>query len=537
VKKEILKLHWNIYQYLKKKAHSYEGKHSSELKRYKQDQLYYSERTFKPASNLELESSIINSQVIYIGDFHTFDQNQRSLHRIMRILLRNKKKFKLGLEMVHHQYQLYLDSYLTGHITELEFLESINYHESWRFPWNHYKIIFELLREFNIDAIAMNSSGSLNQRDNFATEIITEHLLENPNMPILIFFGELHILPNKIPKKVVINTKKNIRQCVIHQNLDEVYWSMKQNETEASLVRFSRDEYCLITSAPWVKYESMIYWYENTQNDPDFDINEYMIENGLKILGDNAFENFAQICLSISNNLQLKLARKEIDNFNLYDHTSLEFIETKIEGIKNLSVRKFYWELVKHNRSFKIPNTNIVYCPNYSMNKIAGLAGIHLYHLFLAQSKISPLNILGSRNNTKKFILLIYENMFSYFFAKIFNPHRKCNLYLDLKQKMSESKKNNHFYSDVINLIDDQTSLESLSYKKSLKKLYDLSRPIGYFLGEHLYSLLGNRDVLLNVSELKKQFLQASIDEISFYRIKKQLLPNLLYRMQKKKFF
>ena len=38
---------------------------------------------------------------------------------------------------------------LDSTLTEKEFLESINYHESWKFPWHHYKQFFDYAIAYN----------------------------------------------------------------------------------------------------------------------------------------------------------------------------------------------------------------------------------------------------------------------------------------------------------------------------------------------------------------------------------------------------
>lgn len=539
MKQQILELHLNIFKYLKKKAHSFEGRPSSELKRYREDQDYYSTREFQLSSQEDLNSSIINSQLIYLGDFHTFDQNQRSLHRIMRVLQRNKKKFKLAIEMVHHKHQFFLESYLKGHITELEFLESIDYTESWRFPWSHYKMIFDFIKEFEIEVIALNCTGNLKKRDELAANILCHELAVSPDVPILVLYGELHILPNKLPQRVLIKSKKNLRHCIIHQNLDEVYWGLVNKNESSKIVKFSRDEYCLITSPPWVKYESMVYWYENMLDDPEFDIHEYIIENGLKIFSSNSFENFLQICTTICNNLGLDLTEDEIEDFNLYDHSGLEFIEEEIEKLNHSSLQNYLLDLISRNKSFKLPFKNIYYCSNYSMNKMAALAGKHIYHNYLKRSQDGIENVYLSKDQIKKFIFLTQENMFSYFFTKIFNPHRKCDLYIDfeLKAKTGSTKKERELFQNLLDLIDDKVEYEELFKAKSLKFLNNLARPFGYFLGESLYHALSDHSLNMNSVDFTNYYLQSPIEFFNFQRIKKQILPNRLYRMQKKRFF
>jgi uncharacterized iron-regulated protein len=539
VKKNLFNLHWNIYQYLKKKSLSYEGKPSPLLKSYRVDQLYYNQRTVTPSTQEQLLNSCLNSQVIYLGDFHTFDQNQRSLHRIMRTLLRNKKKFKLALEMVHAEHQHILEAYIDGHISELEFLESINYSESWRFPWNHYKMIFDLVKDESINVVALNCVGNLAERDQFAAMTIAQELELDPTQPVLVLYGELHILPNKLPKQVLLKTKKELRQTIIHQNIDEVYWQLRKSSNEAKVVSFSRDEFCLVTSAPWVKYESMIYWYENLIDDPDFDMHEYMTENGVLTFGANAYDNFIQISKTITANLKLKINPEELENFTLYDHTQLEEIEEYIEDISPKMVQSFYTSLLESNRHLKIPNQFVYYCPSYSLNKMASLAGFHVYNVLLKERGLTDLEIYQKKSKHEIFIFMTLQNMFGYFFAKIINPHRKCNLYLDLEQQMQETKLKSQqvFLQNILAILDDEIDLTIFFQSMNLNKMYRYARQTGYLFGEYFYHGMANQNLKISTKQLLQDYFMAEINLENYQRIKTSLFPNKLYKMQRKRFF
>ena len=279
---ELYKYHLSIYQYLKNKAKSYEGEISKELKSFQKNQFKLSKRNFCISNFNELKKSINQSRIIYLGDFHTFDQNSKNLERLIKILLKTKKEIILGVELVMQENQIYIDEYLKSNITEKEFLELIQYHDSWRFPWPQYKIFFDMARDNNFSIVALNSTGTLVQRDQKAAKIISHFVNNNENVKMLVLFGELHIAPNKIPHEVNIFSKKKIKQTIVHQNLDNVYWELHKSAFDQKLkshvVKFEADEYSLQTAPPWVKYESMIYWYEHLLEDPEFDIHANGIE-------------------------------------------------------------------------------------------------------------------------------------------------------------------------------------------------------------------------------------------------------------------
>ena len=98
MKTEIKKLRKRIYKNLKNKAQALEGKKSRELLTYEKDQIIFSKRDFDSSSIDELIQQVISSQVIYLGDFHTFDQNMRNVLRILKVLQQSKQKCIIALE-------------------------------------------------------------------------------------------------------------------------------------------------------------------------------------------------------------------------------------------------------------------------------------------------------------------------------------------------------------------------------------------------------------------------------------------------------
>ena len=158
--------------------------------------------------------------------------------RLLRNLVKTKsKKLALGVEFVHIEFQNAINQYLDNLITEYEFLEAINYHESWRFPWNHYRFFFQMAKKNNLKVIALNSSGTLEERDIVAADIISDFHSENLETTLLVLFGELHIVPDKLPN-LVKERIEGIHSTIIHQNLDEVYWKSMEEATMKKIKLF-----------------------------------------------------------------------------------------------------------------------------------------------------------------------------------------------------------------------------------------------------------------------------------------------------------
>lgn len=538
-KSDIFSVHKNIYNYMKKKALSYEKELSPELKKYQKDQRRYAKRTFQISELDELLNSIEKSNIVYLGDFHTFDQSSRNLARLLRALTRKKTKFVIGVEFCHEDHQFIIDNYLNATIGEEEFLQSIEYRNSWRFPWNHYKIFFEIARGNNFEILALNSVGSLEERDQKAANIISDYITNYPETTLLVLFGELHIVPDKLPKEVNKRTQKPIIQTIVHQNLDEIYWKLEEKNKSNNIIKFNNFEFSLQTSAPWIKYDSMIYWYENLSDDPEFDMHEYIIEKRDKTLTSDIQENFIYLCQEIIKSMQLDISLSDLEDFNLYDHTKLHFVVKKLNSLPQKSLTSFYNRMVHRGKTFKIPFSNDYYCSNYSINRISYLVGLHIHNLVISNTNPDFEKAITSKKQKNKFLFFFYRCLIAYLSSKILNPFRKCYRYQDMNRmwQSPETPQNKKIYFKLaLNIIDRNEKLDMLLKKQSLKTLYSSAKLVGFLVADNLYNK-HFKSTSSQFIKLKSNIFHPQIDEKNFYSLLDILLPHNEYKNEKKSFF
>ncbi len=480
-KEEILKIQKSLYKNLKKRASTYEGHPSKELVSYRLDQKKASTREFTISTSEQLFSKIKKSDIIYLGDLHTLDQNTKNLERILRFLKESTNKFAFGLEFVHKSQQQKIEFYLNGHLTELEFLDSINYEKSWKFPWKHYKTLFDFAKKFKITTLALNSHGSLSQRDQVAAKIIVDFREKNEKNKLLILFGELHIVSDKIPHLVNSLSKSPPQQLIIHQNLDDIFWKIKG--LEPSIIKFNENEFSLQVSPPWIKYESMINWWENIINDPEHDIHDYIIEKGTEALSSEAGEKMLFFAQTLNKTLNLEISNYDLENFNILKSNNLNPVLKKIKSLKNTPIELFFKKLLTNGIFFKMPHTFDYYFPNFISNKIAGISGVHIRSIML-NNNYPPLK------KSAHFLHYFGNFMASYISVKIFNPYKKCDLYLDIEKKSTlntipDSEKKIFAHSKMILDKLDAKELEPDLFKEiDYFGLFFSSRLIGYLFGE-----------------------------------------------------
>jgi hypothetical protein len=523
---------------MKNKASDFEVEESEQLESFRLNQEELASRPFKNSNIEELLKAIENSQLVFLGDFHTFDQQSRNLTRLLRTLTENGSKLLLGVEFVGQNNQKAIDQFCEQSITAMEFLEEINYSESWRFPWHAYKPFFEMAREGSVEIFALNTVGSLEERDKNAATKIKEILKSQPDKKLLVFFGELHITPNKLPQEVKIHCP-DISQTIIHQNLDEVYWKLSGHGDQ--VVQFEDNEFSLQTSPPWVKYESMVYWFENLCEDPDFDLHQYLMGSGNMSLNSNVPENFHFLCEELASSLILEVQEEDLEDFNLLDHSQLPMVLEKIEGIESNGLRDFYKTLVERGKSFHIPKTNYLYCSNYSMNRLSFLAGIHLFESVQSKQNHAEYNL---EDKSIFFLRFCQQNLIGYFSSKLINPYRKTDMFQDFVSIKDSSTKdsyefiNSSLFIEIIEKKDSFEDLKAILEKQDSITLFYVGRFLGKFLGEVLYQrIFSDKNLLERYDEIKARLFvsQANIDNfIAFVNL---ILPGDSFKDLRKRSF
>src|SRR3989339_725320 len=374
-------IHREIYFHVKKKALSYESDSSVDFNKYKNDHQRFSQRSLSKSSINELLNSILKSRVVFFGDFHAFEQSTRNMRRILGNIIKKQSNLAIGLECIFKDSQKLINQLLKEEISEEIFLKKTKYFTNWRYPWPFYKYFFDLAKQYNLPIVALNTNGSLQHRDVEAAKIITSFVQKNPSTTLFVVFGEYHVTPDKLPLQVRIRQNTSITSTIVHQNLDHVFWKYQTESLhKQQIFKFNENEYTLQSSPPWIKYESMIHWYESILDDPRLDLHESISFSQFSNLSENSSETFLDFAQKISRVLSIHLSKDELIDFNLYDQNNIKSILRNLKKIKNAAFKNFYIRLLKRSKTFKIPFKNDYYCPTYSINRIAYLAGIHVLH-------------------------------------------------------------------------------------------------------------------------------------------------------------
>jgi len=157
-------------------------------------------------SQQEMIRAIMKADIVYIGDYHTCNQSQRSFLRILKAIIQKTSDFAIGLELIHQKYQSVLDKYLKGRLKDDTFLKKIGFHQHWVFDlWDNFQPIFDFARFHKIPMVALDAakhSASLKKRDQAAGERIAEFVVNHPGKKLFVFIGDLHLAPGHLPAEV-----------------------------------------------------------------------------------------------------------------------------------------------------------------------------------------------------------------------------------------------------------------------------------------------------------------------------------------------
>lgn len=205
------------------------------------------------------------ANLIWIGDYHALSKSQTYASDFVRRLAAENHDIVLAIEPVFARNQKILDRWMSGKISEQEFLDRIHYREEWGCDWEGYKSVFDTARDlhipvYGIDCHPRNDMRSIGRRDLGVARGIVKLVEKNPARTVVVIFGESHLASNHLPGKVrAILERKGFapRELRILQNVDAVYWELQeQGVGDAQAVKLLDDVYCVFTATPIEKYES-----------------------------------------------------------------------------------------------------------------------------------------------------------------------------------------------------------------------------------------------------------------------------------------
>jgi len=482
-----------ILKQLKASVHRLEGPEAPSLASYYR--AYKREfRNYQKISNKkELLVAVRQADIVFGGDFHPFAQSQRTHLRILRELVKNKRPVVLALEAIDSRHQIFIQKYLQGKIDDKTFLKKINYFGSWGFPWENYKILFDLAKKHGLEVYGINQTmhdrkkKDLLLRDSHSASQIAQLRKLHGKSLIYVIYGDLHLASRHLPRltKSILGKADQSRFVTVFQNSETLYWKLAQKnlEEKVDVLKLRTDAYCVVNSPPWLKWQAYLNFLENSI---DRDVNDIRDKIDYSEPLTNIIEMIRQL---------LKLNGKFFD-FNVYPKGDARLAA---HLSKHLSKSELMWveRLIKQEKNFFIANPPTFYFPNFGVNHAASLAGKYI-HAKVRGEKRSHYKF------PKDFVPSIWIEAIGFFSSKVMNNRRKFNMMSDLPT-----------HHRVTLLVLDQKLREQISYKTGdMLKLgtkrrgwksmdyAEASQILGAHLGNKIYSSFHSG--VLNIVELQR---------------------------------
>ncbi len=113
----------------------------------------------------DVTDSISNKKIIYIGEIHgNYEEHNVQLEIIKGLYYKSDNKshkLVIGMEMFQRPFQRDIDDYISGNITEKEFLKYTEYFKRWGYDYNLYREIISFAKVNNIPIIAINQKSEI----------------------------------------------------------------------------------------------------------------------------------------------------------------------------------------------------------------------------------------------------------------------------------------------------------------------------------------------------------------------------------------
>jgi len=458
----------------------------------------------------EMIKAILRSDVIYVGDYHTCNQSQRSFLRILKAVVKRDKDFMIGMELLHKRHQPVLDKFLSGRISEATFLKRIRLQEHWVFDlWESFKPLFDFCRYHGIRMLAIDAApvnSDVRTRDAAAAGLMVEAMAQDSGKRLFVFIGDLHIAPKHLPEDMRRElTLRDMQKehLILFQNSESIYWKLAEKGLDDSVevVRLADGNYCRMHTPPVVCQRSYLNWLEHEEGEIDYA---------------DAKSSFLEIVDRLCEFLKIRLgkARDEVEVFTCGDLSFLKalrdsgrFAKEEMDTIKRQ---------ILASESYYIAKTKFVYLANLSINHAAEEAAHFIKSVCSGAEE--PRVIVDA------FYANILHEALGFFGSKIVNHKRKCfhekdfaNLlaYFQTVKVPSERMleyETAHLVTEYKRLERKGKHLENTEIFRSRMDLFlSLTHALGYMLGDRLYYGLMNGKI--KKADIKHLFMDPWEDE------------------------
>lgn len=408
---QLVQIRKDFYLNIRKKVQSILGIETAELRTYRTSyDKELSRRAWQSVDKRHLFARIRSADIVLVGDFHAHKQSTRGFLRIVRKV---KSDFVIALECLKQQDQRAVDRFLSGKISEKDFLRQVSWKKNWSFPWENYKPLFKWAQQNKVKIYAINSDdpkAGLRQRDKFSALKVKEIVKANPKKKVFVQYGDLHLATAHLPKEISKVLPK-ADKCVIFQSPETLYFKImeKQKELSTDVVRLSQDLWALNGLPPWVKWQDYLLYLESGH------------DKKVRVHDVDPTDTVGNSVEFLAKSFGLSVSLSSLSVYSANDNSLFDRIEECPAVLKKRLI-----ENIQEGISFYSPEVECGYLARYSINHVLRVAAEYIYF----QQAGFLRTILDPK---KDFLKLIWLEAVVYFCSKVKNPKRKSDTLQDVR--------------------------------------------------------------------------------------------------------
>jgi uncharacterized iron-regulated protein len=412
----LVQIRKDFYLNIKKKVESILGQETKELKSYRNTyDKELSQLPWQAVDKRHLFSRLKSAEIILVGDFHAQKQSTRGFLRVIRKI---KTPFVIALECLNIQDQPAIDLFLSGQISEKDFLTKVAWKKNWGFPWENYKPLFKWAHHNKVKIYGINAgikAKNLRNRDQTSAEALKKIHTAHKNTKVFVQYGDLHLASAHLPKSLQ-KVLPHVNLCVIYQSPEILYFKImeKQKEISTDVVKLGPNKWALNGLPPWIKWQDYLLYLESGY-DKKIPIQDVDPTDTVAATVDFLTKSFG--------------LNSDVSELSVYTSDDNSFFE-KLSSCPIL-LRSKIIENVQEGVSFYIPELQCGYLARYSVNHVTRVAAQYIYFKEAAFCK----TILDPK---KDYLKIIWLEAIIYFFSKVKNPKRKTDTMQDIRNALQK---------------------------------------------------------------------------------------------------
>lgn len=496
----------HFYEILKKQAELILGPPSSKLTKYEQHYRNLFHQVWEVSHLQDVYERLQNAGIVLGGDFHSFSQSQRMHLRLLKgAQKKQNRKIVLALEVFDAHDQNLLDQYLEGQLSFSQLLDDVSWNERWPgIPSHGYERLLDWALKEKIKVSGVNASklASLKDRDQFSAQKIDELAKKHEDHLIYVIYGDFHLADSHLVS--YIKHYQPERDLRVLLNSEELYFALAEHAVEDrfDVLKF-KDCFCILSSPPWVKWQSYLLSLQELDDEFIDDSEEW---------GVDLTEYVAQLLSLLAKDFDLPDLSSQL---SVYTSSEMDLEHVYSQVTEPLEIKKLEY-MVATEKNLIFPQKGLQYLGRTTVNQAASLAG-EILHAHLSRRQ----NIIWDESIC--FEAKVWIEAVSFFLSLTINPKRKALSEKDLRAQL-EAQGEKEYAIDVLKLaLDFRLSVvkktQTGEERKSSVQIKDwqvemeASVILGEMMGQRLYEAFRSGRIR---KELLIHYFSLPMDSLKF---------------------